>query len=81
MEDETHVLTNCPLYSPIGTKFDFYPDGLNELAGLLSDSNLTPNKITSIARVVHAILSTNENNTAYYKSPDFHSNTGDCILI
>ena len=81
VEDENHVLTYCPLYSPIRTKFQFHPDDVNKLAGLLSDSNLPPDKITCIARAVHAILSTNESYTAYYKSPDFHSNVGDCVLM
>ena len=55
VEDENHVLTKCPLYSPIRTKFQFHPNDQNELAGLLSDPNLSPNKITCIARAVHAI--------------------------
>ena len=81
VEDENHVLVSCPLYSPIRDKFDFHPNNLDEVAGLLSDKNSCPTNTNALARVVQAILATNECYTAYYKSPDFHSSTGSCVLI
>ena len=81
IEDEDHVLINCPLYTPIKEKFDFKPGNIYDLAGLLSDQTLDPIKINSMARAIHAILSTNEKFATYYKSPDFHSKTGQCFLL
>ncbi len=81
VEDENHVLVSCPLYSPIRDKFDFHPNNLDEVAGLLSDKNSCSTNTHALARVVQAILATNECYTAYYKSPDFHSSTDSCVLI
>ena len=81
IEDENHVLISCPLYSTIREKFDFQPENTDDLAGLLSNGKIDPAKLTSIARAIHAILQTNEKFTTYYKSPDFHSNTGHCVIL
>ena len=81
IEDECHVLTRCPLYTPIKKKFNFYPKDLSELAGLLSNQNLTPAQATAIAKSVHAILTTNSCYTDYYKSGDFHTNCGSCTIL
>ena len=81
IEDEIHVLTDCLLYSSVREKFNFHPKNITDLTGLLSDKTLDPNKFTATARAIHSILSVNEQFTAYYKSPDFHSNTGNCIML
>ena len=81
IEDESHVLIDCLLYSSVREKFNFYPQNITDLAGLLSNKNLDPTKFTATARAIHSILSVNEQYTAYYKSPDFHSNTGKCIML
>ena len=69
------------LYSSIREKFENYPKNESDLAGLLSDLNSCPNKTTSFARAVNSILSTNESYTAYYKIPEFHDNTGNCVIL
>ena len=61
--------------------FNFHPKNITELAGLLSDKTLDPKKFTVKARAIHLIFSVTEQFTAYYKSPDFHSNTGQCIML
>ena len=81
IEDECHVLTQCPLYTPIKKKFNFYPTDLSELAGLLSNQNLMPVQATAIAKSVHSILTTNLCYTDYYKSGDFHTNCGSCTIL
>ena len=81
IEDENHVLISCPLYSTIREKFDLRPKNAVDLAGLLSDTSKDSTNLTSMARAIHAILETNEKFTTYYKSPDFHTNTGNCIIL
>ena len=81
IEDENHVLIDCLLYSSVREKFNFHPQNITDLAGLLSNKTLDPTKFTATARAIHSILSVNEQYTAYYKSPDFHSNTGKCIML
>ena len=81
IEDEIHVLTDCLLYSSVREKFNFHPKNITDLTGLLFDKTLDPTKFTATARAIHSILSVNEQFTAYYKSPDFHSNTGKCIML
>ena len=81
IEDEAHVLTSCPLYSSIKAKHKFSPATLTDLTGSLSNVKICPNELFNIAKTIHIILSVNEKYTAYYKSPDFHNNTGNCILL
>ena len=87
IEDECHVLTQCPLYTPIKKKFNFYPKDLSELASLLSNQNLMPVQATAIAKSVHSILTTNLCYTDYYKGGDFShklwqlSSHQDCISL
>ena len=81
IEDESHVLIDCLLYFLVREKFNFHPQNITDLAGLLSNKTLDPTKFTATARAIHSILSVNEQYTAYYKSPDFHSNTGKCIIL
>ena len=81
VEDEFHVLVDCPLYDPIRKKFDFLPESQAHLAGLLSDQKLSPQKINSMARAIHAIFSVNKSSTAYYNSPEFHLSTGACTIL
>ena len=45
IEDEYHVLTQCPLYKPLKNKFKFYPNDPFELVGLLSNQNMQATKI------------------------------------
>ena len=61
--------------------FNFYPKDLSELAGLLSNQNLTPVQATVVAKSVHAILTANLCYTDYYKSGNFHSNCGSCTIL
>ena len=81
VEDEFHVLVDCPLYDPIRKKFDFLPENQAHLACLLSDQKLCPQKINSMARAIHAILSVNKSSTAFYNSPEFHLSTGACTIL
>ena len=81
IEDEIHVLTDCLLYSSVREKSNFHLKNITDLTGLLSDKALDPTNFTATARAIHSILSVNEQFTAYYKSPDFHSNTGKCIML
>ena len=81
IEDEAHVLIDCPLYSSIKHKHDFLPSSVSELADMLANENLATSKFVSIVRTIYEILSVNEKYTQYYKSQDFHTNTGKCILL
>jgi len=81
IEDESHVLIDCLLYSSVREKFNFHPQNIVDLVGLLSNKTLDPTTLTATARAIHSFLSVNEHYTAYYKSPDFHSNTGKCIML
>ena len=81
IEDETHVLINCPLYSTTRTKFNFHPYDTNSLVDLLSNPNPSLPQIIPIARAIHEILSINENYTTYYQNHEFYLNTGRCILL
>ena len=81
IEDKNHVLIDCLLYSSVIEKFNFHPQKVTDLAGLLSNKTLDPTKVTVTARAIHLIRSVNEQYTAHYKSPDFHSNTGKCIML
>ena len=81
IEDEAHVLTDCPLYNVIKNKYNFLPSSVIDLADMLADKNLDSLKLISTVRAIHEILSVNENYTQYYKSQDFHTNTGECILL
>ena len=81
VEDEMHVLTECPLYSKARSKFKFSPNTPDELVSSLSDQKITDMQATAIAKTVHAILTTNHCYTEYYKSQDFHSCFGNCIIL
>ena len=71
IKNECHVLI----------QFNFYPKDLSELAGLLSNQNLTPVQATAVAQSMHAILTTNLCYTDCYKSGDFHTNCGSCTIL
>ena len=43
IEDESHVLIDCLLYSSVREKFNFHPQNITDLAGLLSNKNFDPN--------------------------------------
>ena len=76
-----HVLTECPLYSKARSKFKFSPNTPDELVSSLSDQKITNMQATAIAKTVHAILTTNNCYTEYYKSQDFHTCAGSCIVL
>ena len=80
-EDELHVLTQCPPYTPLKNKFKFYPNDPSELVGLLSNQNMTPVQATAIAKLVHSILITNLYYTDYYKSGELLTNCGNCTIL
>ena len=79
-EDEFHALAQCPLYTQVRNKFKFHPKDPSELAGLLSNQNLTTVQATAVAKTVHAILTTNLHYTDYYKNGDIQ-NCGSCIIL
>ena len=81
IEDEYHVLTQCPLYTPLKNKFKFYPNDPAELVGLLSNQNMTSMQATAIAKSVHSILTTNLCYTDYYKSGELLTNCGNCTIL
>ena len=63
IEDENKVLIDCLLYSSVKEKFNFRPQNITDLAGLLSNKTLDPTKFTATARAIHSILSVNEQYT------------------
>ena len=81
IENEYHVLTQCPLYKPLKNKFKFYPNDPSELVGLLSNQNMTSMQATAIAKSVHSILTTNLCYTDYYKSGELLTNCGNCTIL
>ena len=81
IEDEYHVLTQCPLYTPLKNKFKFYPNDSSELVGLLSNQNMTSMQATAIAKSVHSILTTNLYYTDYYKAGELLTNCGNCTIL
>ena len=52
IEDKNHVLIDCLLYSSVREKFNFHPQNITDLAGLLSNKTLDPNKFTATARAI-----------------------------
>ena len=81
VEDELHVLTKCPLYTSLKNKFNFSPPDIDDLVKSLSIKSTNAPWINSIANTIHAILTTNNGYTNYYKSMDFHSKTGACVTM
>ena len=82
VESESHVLLHCPLFES------------TKVRTLLTEISL-PSNITDLfekigkgrknnvlfGEMVHDILELNQHYTTYYNSQDFHSNTGDCVVI
>ena len=81
IENETHVLVNCPLYRGIKTKNNCMISNTKELIDMLSNPNLEPHKTVMLSKTVHEILSVNESYTCYYKSQEFHNKTGVCVIL
>ena len=81
IEDEYHALVECPLYLPLKKKFGFYPTSDWDLVDSFSSQDISAKDATAIAKTVHAILNTNAGYTNYYKSEDFHTNFGSCIIL
>ena len=59
IQDEFHVLAQCPLYTQVRKKFKFHLQDSIILANLLSYQNLIATQAIAIAKSVHAILTTN----------------------
>ena len=64
IEDESHALIDCLLYSSVREKFNFHPLNVIDLAGLLSNKNLDPTKFTLTQQSIQFSLWTNN---TYYK--------------
>ena len=67
VEDEYHVLLNCPLFHAIKSKNNFPASSADELIDMLSNQTLAPNKIKLVSKTIHEILTANESYTQYYK--------------
>ena len=81
IENEEHVLTNCPFYFGIKHKNNFIPSNLDELIDMLSNPNIEPNMIFTASKTIHQILVAIEHYTGYYKKQEFHSATGTCVVL
>ena len=81
IENEIHVLTNCPFYNGIKSKNKFLPLNPSELIDMLSNTSLEPTKIFLFSKTVYEILMVNKYYTCYYKNQEFHNNTGACIVL
>ena len=86
IEDEAHVLLDCPLYQSIRLHFfgNQVPLKLDNLFPSSTCSNKSnTSKIAKVGEYIHSILEANQNYTQYYNSDsqDFHNNTGHCVLL
>ena len=81
IENEIHVLTNCPFYNEIKSRNKIMPLSPHELTDMLSNNKSNPTKIFSLSKTIHEILTINEYYTCYFKNEEFHNNTGACIVL
>ena len=83
VENEIHALFDCPLYQSIKEHvFGTQPTYPLEIENMFKcPDKLDTSQILLVGKFIHGILETNQNFTKYYKSQDFHSNTGQCVLL
>ena len=81
IEDEIHVLFNCPMFEKTKIKNGFNLECMSSLVDLLNNSQNSTEKLIATCKTIHEILSINESYTSYYKTQDFHDKTGRCIVL
>ena len=81
IENELHVLTDCPFYAGIKLRNNFLPSSPDDLVDMLSDLNNEPSIIFLASKTIHQILTANEHYTCYYKRQEFHNKPGNCKIL
>ena len=81
VENEVHVLTNCPFYFGVKLKNNFVPSSSDELIDMLSNPNTEQNKLFLASKTIHQILTINEHYTCHYKMQESHNMTGACVVL
>ena len=81
IEDESHVLLHCPLYTPIRHKI-LGPSSSQDIMGFFTNPNNDAENNITACRLASTILDTNDKYTKYYiESQDHHTCTGKCVVM
>ena len=79
VETELHVLQECPLYN--WCRRNHSADQLTSQGISVVFQSKNKEVLTKFGKLVHSILQSNECFVQYYKLIDFHTNTGNCLIL
>ena len=79
LKSEMHVLQICPLYNWCRRNHTLDQLTLQGISKIFKDKN--KEVLCLFGKFVHSVLQSNENFVQYYKLPDFHTNTGNCLIL